>query len=182
MVMQGTGNREQGTVAAAMRWLVALSACLLATGPAEARRSDREQPIAIDAEHMEGVLTDNGEAILRGNVRIDQGTLAIRAATATVTMREGEIVQVVLDGAPATMVQEGEDGAPTRASARRIEYDVSGEQVALVGGAAVEQPRGTLTGERLTYDLASERVAGGGEGGRVHMVIQPKRQADGTDE
>lgn len=179
--MLGTGNREPGTVAATMLGLLALSVGLLATDPAEARRSDREQPITIDAEHMEGVLKDDGQATLSGKVRIDQGTLAIRAASAVVTMRNGEIVLVVLDGAPATMLQEGEDGAATRASAERIEYDVPGEEVALLGDASVEQPRGTLTGERLTYDLASERVEGGGEGGRVHMVIQPKRQGDGAE-
>ena len=177
---QGTGNRERGTVAAAILGAVALMAGLAVSQPAEARRSDREQPIAIDAEHMEGVLTDNGEAVLHGSVRIDQGTLAIRADRATVTIRDGEIVRVVLDGAPATMAQQGEDGAPTRASARRIEYDVPAEAVALVGDASVEQPRGTLTGQRLTYDLAGERVAGGGDGGRVHMVIQPKRQDGGA--
>src|SRR5690606_14164048 len=134
-------------------------------------------PIAIDAAQMEGVLTDDGEAILRGEVRIDQGTLAIRADHATVTMRAGEIVKVVLDGTPATMAQQGEDGAATRASARRIEYDVPAETVALVGNATVEQPRGTLAGERLSYDLASERVEGGGDDVRVQMAIQPRRSA-----
>jgi len=168
-------------VFAAVLGVAGLVAGRLAAGRAEARRSGREQSIAIGAERMEGVLKDDGEAVLRGRVRIDQGTLAIRADSATVTMRNGEIVRVVLDGAPATMEQEGEDGAPTRASARRIEYDVAAESVALVGEASVRQPRGTLTGERLTYDLAAERVEGGGEGGRVHMVIQPKR-AGGGDE
>lgn len=178
--MHGAGNRKRGTGAAAILGALVLLAAF-ASSPAEARRSDREQPIAIDAERMEGVLKDEGEAVLHGSVRIDQGTLAIRAERATVTMRGGEIVLVVLDGAPATMAQQGEDGATTRASARRIEYDVKAEQVALVGDATVEQPRGTLTGERLIYDLSGERVEGGGEGGRVQMIIQPRRQGGNGD-
>ena len=174
-MMNEAGDSERGPVVSALLGVIALAAGLALSTPADARRSDREQPIAIDAAQMEGVLTDNGEAILHGEVRIDQGTLAIRADNATVTMRDGAIVKVVLDGTPATMAQQGEDGAPTRAAARRIEYDVPAETVALVGDATVEQPRGTLAGERLRYDLASERVEGGGEGGRVQMLIQPRR-------
>src|SRR5690606_3261544 len=121
--------------------------------------------VQVGADRIESILTGDGESVLRGDVRIDQGTLAIRADSATVTMRDGEVVRVVVDGAPATMQQEGEDGAPTRASARRIDYDVAAETVVLEGKARVEQPRGILTGERLTYDLAAERVEGGGEGG-----------------
>ena len=180
--MQGTGNRNEGTVRAALLALLVVPACLLGSGAADARRSDREQPLTVDAEHMEGVLTDNGQATLSRNVRIDQGTLAIRADSAVLTLEDGEITRVVLEGRPATMAQQGEDGAPTRASALRIEYDVSGEALALVGDASVEQPRGTLQGERLTYDLATERVEGGGEGGRVQMIIQPKRPTDAGDD
>ena len=40
---------------------------------------------------------------------------------------------------------------------------------------SIRQPRGTLSGERIVYNLQTGRVEGGGEGaGRVHMRILPR--------
>ena len=40
---------------------------------------------------------------------------------------------------------------------------------------SIRQPRGTLIGERIVYNLQTGRVEGGGEGaGRVHMRILPR--------
>ena len=151
-----------------------LALAALACGPVAARSSDRNQPMEIQAEHSSSILNENGEAVLTGNVRIDQGTLAIRADTATIRQQGGETRLVLLEGGPATLQQQADDGATTHAAARRIEYDLASETVLLIGDVVVEQPRGVLRGERVSYDLKTERLDAGGDSGPIRMVIPPK--------
>lgn len=178
-----TSHADPGHVPAPARILAgsALLLGVLLAGQAAARSSDRNQPMDIQADRSSSVLTGNGQAVLQGNVRIDQGTLAIRADAATVTQVDGEIRTVVLEGAPATMAQEADDGARTRAQARRIEYDLGTETVLLTGAVVVEQPRGVLRGERVSYDLASEQLEAGGDSGPIRMVIPPKSGTDSNE-
>lgn len=154
----------------------ALAAALLfAVAPAHARSSDRDQPMEIDADDFDGILSDNSVLRLRRNVVIVQGSLNIQADAADVTTRDGDIARVVLTGAPARMRQVDDAGQPMSARAQRIDYDLSDNHVVLTGAVEIEQPRGNLSGERVVYDLDSGRVNAGGEGGRVRMVIQPRR-------
>ena len=64
-------------------WTGAL-ACLfllLAAGPAFALKTDRQQPLDVDADRSDGTLGDS-VATMQGNILIRQGTLLIRADTA----------------------------------------------------------------------------------------------------
>ena len=167
------GTAAAPTTGRAARAAVLAMAALL-SGLAAARSSDRDQPMEIEADRSSSVLTGEGEAVLAGNVRIDQGTLSIRAAEATVRQAAGEIRLVLLEGSPATLQQQADDGATTRAAARRIEYDLGSETVLLTGDVVVEQPRGVLRGERVSYDLKTERLDAGGDSGPIRMVIPPK--------
>lgn len=152
----------------------------LAAAPgALARTEDRKAPMDIEADRSDAVLTDDGESRLQGNVRITQGSLDVRADSAVIMRRGGAIARVVLEGSPAVLRQVDDEGNPMQADARRIEYDLSGDVVVLTGDVVVAQSRGTLRGERITYDLGSGRVDAGGDGGRVRMTIQPKTGQDG---
>src|SRR3546814_9543973 len=56
----------------------------------------------------------------------------------------------------------------------RIDYNVNTDIVVLTGAVVVEQERGTLRGERVTYNLTSGELDSGGNGGRIQMKILPK--------
>ena len=64
---------------------------LFATGTADARRSDRNQPMDIDAGHQSGALDDSAPIILSGGVVITQGTMRVEANGAEITTRGGDI-------------------------------------------------------------------------------------------
>lgn len=145
---------------------------------ATARTGDREQPMEVQADSSSAVLTGDGEVTLTGRVRIDQGSLQIRADRAVVVQKDGEIASVRFEGAPATLSQQADDGARTRAEASNINYDLGTETVVLTGSVLVQQPRGELAGERVVYDLATEQLEADGSGGPIRMLIQPKT-ADG---
>lgn len=150
-----------------------LLALACATG-AFARSSDRTKPMEIDAGRHEGSIEGNGTSIFSGGVTITQGTLDIRADRADIQQRGGQPVRAVLTGRQAVLKQQMDDGTPMTARADRIDYDLTSEVVVLIGNYTVTTPRGSTSGQRLTYDLKSGRVESGGEGnGRVKLRILP---------
>ena len=157
--------------------LVALSLMLLAAVlpfDASAKTTDRQQPMDVEAGHTDALLTDDGDTVLSGGVTITQGTLNVQSDKATIYRKSGEISQVVLTGAPATMQQVNDNGETMTAHAAQITYTLSNELIVLTGAVVIEQPRGTLRGETIKYDLKTGRLDGGGDGSRVKMRIMPK--------
>jgi lipopolysaccharide export system protein LptA len=162
--------------------LVALSSMLLvALMPlvVQAKTTDRNVPMDVEADRTDATLGDDSDAILTGNVRITQGTLDVAADRAVIHRKAGDIDQVVLTGSPATLKQVSDNGEPMNARARQIVYTLSNDIVVLTGGVVVEQPRGNLRGETIKYDLKTGRLDGGGDGSRVQMRIMPKNKTAG---
>ncbi|MBI2396195.1 MAG: lipopolysaccharide transport periplasmic protein LptA [Xanthomonadales bacterium] len=153
-----------------------LISLFLAAPAAMALESDREQTMQIDADHAKGNAAA-GTTLLTGNVRIDQGSLSIRAERAEVEQQDQDIRRVVLDGAPAHLEQEIEQQGRLKADAERIEYLLAEQKVVLSGNVRVERPRGVMTGARIVYKLDTGEMNAGEAGSRVHMTIAPKPKA-----
>lgn len=161
--------------------LVAALGLALAAPNALARSSDRNKPMDVTAGQQQGSLDEGSPTVLSGGVTIDQGTLNVASNTAVITTRNGEIARVVFSGGPARLKQQLDDGTPMSAAANNIDYDVSKEVVVFTGSVNIQQPRGTLSGERVVYNMRTGQVNSGGEGaGRVKMRIMP-RAARGTE-
>jgi len=145
-----------------------------------AKTTDRSQPMDVESDHTDVEMGDDGNAVLTGNVKITQGSLEVGADKATIQRQGGEISEVVLTGAPATLKQVNDNGETMNAQAAQITYYTAGKDlIVLSGGVVIEQPRGTLRGETIKYDLKTGRLDGGGDGSRVHMRIMPKTTAAG---
>lgn len=142
-----------------------------------AKSTDRQQPMDVQADSSSAMLDDGGVSTLHGNVVITQGTLKVNADHAEIHQANGEIHQVVLTGAPATLRQVADNGDPTNATASRIVYTVSEEIMVLTGSVVITQPRGNMKGETIKYDINTGRIDGGGDGNRVSMRILPKTTA-----
>jgi lipopolysaccharide export system protein LptA len=149
----------------------ALAACAVG---AAAKSTDRSQPMQVSAAHTDAILTDDGDAKLSGDVVISQGTLNVHADDAVVARKAGDIDEVTLTGAPAILSQVNDNGEKMTARAAKIVYTLSTDMIVMTGGVVVNQPRGTLRGEVIKYDLNTGRLDGGGGGGRVSMTILPK--------
>ncbi|MBP6597687.1 MAG: lipopolysaccharide transport periplasmic protein LptA [Arenimonas sp.] len=150
---------------------------LALASPAFARSSDRQQPMDIDAANMDALLEDNAVSTLVGNVRIRQGSLEVDADKAEVHRVAGEIDRIVLTGSPVRLRQVSDQGEPMNASARQIVYSMTSDVMVFTGAVVVEQPRGTLRGETLNYNLTTGRIDGGGDGTRVSLRILPRAAA-----
>ena len=162
------------------RLLPALGLALLlpALGVAPAafgKSSDRSQPMDLKSDHGDCNFGDaDGPCSVWGNVVIVQGTLTIGAAKAEVVRKGGEIVRVILSGSPATFAQTLDDGTAVNGRANNVDYDMKGEQAVFTGNVRMTQPRGSLESQRVVYNTRTGQYTGGGDGSRVHLVIQPK--------
>ncbi|HYG05582.1 MAG TPA: lipopolysaccharide transport periplasmic protein LptA [Stenotrophomonas sp.] len=150
---------------------------------AQARTSDRNQPMNIDSATNDCNLTDDdGKCRFTGNVVITQGSLEVRADTADLFRKAGAIDRIVLIGRPATMKQLMDDGSPMNAKADNIEYRVNEDTIILTGNYTVDSPKGSNAGQRMTYNTKTGNMQSGGDGTRVRTVIQPKTQAPAKSE
>lgn len=151
---------------------------LLLPSLAMAKSTDRNQPMDITSANQSGnMLDDNGKIRYTGNVVIIQGTLEIHADTADLFRKDGDIDRVVLTGKQATLKQELDDGSPMDAVADNIDYKVGTDTVVLTGNYRMTSPKGTNAGQRMVYNTKTGDMQGGGDGTRVHTVIQPKNAA-----
>lgn len=157
---------------------IVLLAALLSPGLAWSKASDRNQPMNIESSQQTGnMAAANGTIRFSGNVVITQGTLEIHAATADVVQKDGETERVVLSGSQATLKQQMDDGTWMNAQADNMDYNVNSEIIVLTGNYKVQSERGTNAGQRMTYNTRSGDMQSGGDGTRVHTVIQPKNKA-----
>ncbi len=157
-----------------------IATLVLAPALAQARSSDRSKPMDIDAGATDYSLDDRRPTVLSGGVTITQGSLDIRSARAEITQRNGEPVRVVMTGGPVRLNQQLDDGTPMSATANNIDYNLQTEIVVLTGGVNLQQPRGSLTGSRVVYNMRNGQVQSGGQGaGRVKMRIMPRNAQGG---
>lgn len=153
---------------------------LAAAGSAGARSTDRNQPMDTESDHQNGTFTGDSVNQLSGNVHISQGSLDVRAARAEITMRDGEAVRAVLTGAPVVLTQQMDDGTPITARASTVDYNLKAQTATFTGNVQIQQPRGSLSGQRVVYNMRTGQVNSSGQGaGRPKMRILPRSAQGG---
>lgn len=157
--------------------LTLLAASLSLSPIALGKSSDRNQPMDVQADSTNALMEDNSDSTLNGNVVITQGTLEIKSDRAIIHRRNGDIDKVTLTGSPVVMKQVNDNGEPMNAQASTIVYTLSSDLILLSGSVIINQPRGSMRGENVKYDLKTGRLDGGGDGNRVSMRIMPKNKA-----
>ena len=161
--------------------LVLLGLTVLA--PVRAKRTDRDQPMDVQASHFDGFRKPNSVTTLKGNVVITQGSLKATGDLAKVHFdANAEIDSVVLTGSPAHIQQLDDNGNLMQGEAATVDYKVAKDFAVLQGHASItQQGRGEAHGDRLTYNTQTSEMTGDSGGdGRVHMIFQPKTKPAGA--
>ncbi len=148
-----------------------LGLLLLCSMPVWALKTDREQEMTINSDRG---FAEGDHAELTGNVKIDQGSLKIRASHAVIDQKNGEVERVVFDGTPATLQQQIENQGLMNAEAANIDYRLSEDKVVLSGDVRIQRPTGTMRTERVTYFIKTGLLDAGDQAGGVTMTIKPK--------
>jgi len=158
-------------------WTLLMAAIFLFAmpGPLLALKTDRQQPLEVNADSTEGSLGD-GIATLRGNVEIRQGSMLIRADIAEVEKVDGRVRKFELNGNPVHLQQEIEEEGVVTAEAKNVMYMVATGIVTLTGEADVIHPQYHISGEVLEYDMNTQHFQGsGGDGnGRIRIRLEPE--------
>jgi lipopolysaccharide export system protein LptA len=160
--------------------LAALGIC----GIAQAKQSDRDQPVELNAHTLVGTQT-KGRLVVSGNVTIDQGTFHADGDRATAYKDVNGTSQwqrVVLTGSPAHFRQMQDNGTEAHGHAQTLDYRVSENTVILTGNATVVQEgQGTFRGDKLTYNTDTGAIQGNATpGSRVHITLQPRSKPAST--
>ena len=158
-------------------WTLLMAAVFLFAmpGPLLALKTDRQQPLEVNADSTEGSLGD-GIATLRGNVEIRQGTMLIQSDVAEVEKVDGRVRKFELKGNPVHLQQEIEEEGVVTAEAKNVVYIVATGIVTLTGEADVIHPQYHISGEVLEYDMNTQHFQGsGGDGnGRIRIRLEPE--------
>jgi lipopolysaccharide export system protein LptA len=185
---------------AASRHSVALlrlvaAAMLIVTGHAFALKSDKDQPMNIDARYQKTVQSktdlakDPDITDLDGDVVMTQGSVKshgdhatiFRIPAAATDANAGKIVRVILTGKQAHMQQINDgDCSLMTSNANKIDYNPITYIAELTGGVVVNQAgHGEFHGEHMIYNTDTGDMESGDKtssAGRVHMVMEPKTE------
>lgn len=155
-------------------------------GVALALPDDQEQAVDLEADAAD-IDEKRGVSVYRGNVLYTQGSIKMSAGTMTIHAPGGDLSKVVLEGGPARYSWQPKRGASrVKAKGKTIEYNVTKDQVVVMGDGEVVQGGDTFRSDRIVYDMNGDRVRAGGavkgkgktgEGksrSRVKMTFQPK--------
>ena len=68
-----------------------------------------------------------------------------------------------------TLQQELDDGDHIQAVAANVDYDMRNEVMVMTGNVTINQQRGSLTGQRVVYNLKTGQVESGGDGNGIKV-------------
>lgn len=158
--------------------LLAMAALALLPALAQAKKSDRQQPMNVEhADSFDGTYAPNSTVKLHGRVVITQGTMKITGDLATVHFDADQNVDhVQVTGAPAHIQELDDSGNLMTGDAAQLDYDNINGIAVLTGKAVVKQQgRGEAHGDKLTYNTQTSEMTGSSSGDNaVHMTFLPK--------
>lgn len=116
------------------------------------------KPIRLHADRIT-VQQEKGAIIYRGNVRVRQGGLSMRANQAVTRERNGRLVSVLATGRPVAVRHQPVDQAEViHIRANRVNYDPGRDTLELDGSVTLRQGQDLLQSGHLRYDIANKRV------------------------
>lgn len=164
---------------------------LLQAGPAAALKSDRDQPIEIEADFAE-LDDEEGTTVYIGNVIVTQGSIRMTGDRLRVNFtEERDLKDAYMEGRPATFRQTPDDSPEdVEGEALLIEYQALESFLSLIEKAKVTQGERLFQGHRINYDteksIITARSARAGsadkdeqpkeKSGRVRIIIPPKKR------
>ena len=124
-----------------------------------ALKSDRDQPAQIEADNTE-IDFRTGVRTLTHNVIVVQGTLRLKADKLVASYdKQGELVKAVADGSLARFKQRP-DNQPEDVEGwgKQISIDYPTNTITLIGNAALKQGASTATGNKIVYNMATDKL------------------------
>jgi lipopolysaccharide export system protein LptA len=178
-------------ISLAINLSISLIAGLMVSAQSLALSSDRDQPAQIEADDTE-INFKTGVRTLTNNVLVVQGSLRVKADKLVATYnKQGTLVKAVADGSLARFKQRPDDQPDdVEGWAKKILVDYPTNTITLIGKAALKQGATTATGNKIIYNMATDklRIMGGsnvitaGKAGAAAAAPKPKIEDPFKDE
>jgi lipopolysaccharide export system protein LptA len=144
---------------------------------------DSEQPINIQADRASQKGFASGEKTeYFGDVLLTQGSLKINGDHVIINSKNNKVTQIIAIGNPARFEQQSDPTkTPIKAQANRLDYKLIHDTVVLTEQASIEQNGSTVSGKRIEYNIAAERVKATGskaDDTRVKIILIPEKKSD----
>lgn len=128
--------------------------------------SDRDQAAQIEADETE-INFKTGTRVLTDNVLVVQGTLRVKADNLVANYnKQGELIKAIADGSLARFKQRPDDQPDdVEGWAKKIIIDYPSNTITLIGKAALKQGGSTARGNKIVYNMATDKlkIMGGSE-------------------
>jgi len=147
-----------------------------------AKLGDLKQEVKITSSSQEADIKNN-QIIFYGPVEVTQGSIKLQASQLRVFSKTGNSGKIlVATGKPATYTQIMDDGRPADASANTIRYELSNRTLTLIGHASLSQAGSKVTGHKIRYNLAEQKLIAESSGtDKVVTIIQPESYQDSSN-
>ena len=139
--------------------------------------SDREQPIEVEADHLEVRELEN-ISIYEGNVTLIQGSLNILSDRLIIHFNDAnELTLMEMAGQPASFRQLDNEQQEMLGEGLEIDYSASKSVLELRRSALFRHAGDLITSELIRINTATNAIEAGGKSSdeRVKMVIKPRQ-------
>lgn len=134
--------------------------------------TDKDQPAVISADDVEFDFA-TGVRIYRGNVKLDQGTMKLRADKLVVEYKDDVLQKATAYGEPAVFQQRPDDKPnDVIGKGMKLELDEVKNMVILIDNASINDGEKNASGAMITYDMANDKmkIVGGGDPGGAKIT------------
>lgn len=126
--------------------------------PGYALKTDAEQPATLDADEFD-MDFQTGIRTYRGSVVYQQGSIRLYADELVAYFKDGQLERAVARGNPAEFRQRPDDSETDVVGlGLRIEINDVTQIVTLRDRAKVTQDLNVVTGKKIVYNMATEKV------------------------
>jgi lipopolysaccharide export system protein LptA len=139
--------------------------------------SDREQPIEIEADHLE-VREQENISIYEGNVKLTQGSLNILSDRLIIHFNDAnELTLMEMAGQPASFRQLDNEQQEMLGEGLEIDYSASKSVLELRRSALFTHAGDLIKSELIRINTVTNAIQAGGKSSdeRVKMVITPRQ-------
>lgn len=172
-----TGSKMKKPYLAAMLLFTTLA---LNAVNVNALSTDKNEPAVISADDVEFDFS-TGVRIYRGNVKLDQGTMKLRADKLIVEYKDDVLQKATAFGQPAVFQQRPDDKPnDVIGKGMKLELDEVNNMVILIDNASLNDGEKNAAGAMITYDMANDKmkIVGAGPSGAVlKQAAKPDKSA-----
>lgn len=152
---------------------------------AQAKTTDKEAPVHIEADQLEMRERDN-VSIYTGHVKITKGSLKITGDKIVIKNKNGNVHQIRINGNPATFYQLNDLNEVISAESHQMNYQADTGLLELKEKALLLKSQNKFSSEHIIYDTLKDIVRAGKENShlapeekpRVKITIYPENPSE----